>query len=262
MASWYEKTLIPWGDVREDDRLHLGDASAPAGSRDRTLARADLRRIANAQVVAQAAHGLAALDPIRHDGTTWVRSTADTAANSVVAGLVVAVPDVDTFIIQSGADVIDQAGLTAGAVHYLQDLGGIGTTPGTVEVPVLLATSASAGVLLRVGGGIPYDLALGFVGTPAASALDWLLAGRGITIASADPGSAYARTLPADGDWTATIQKNGTSVGAVTISTLGAVTWSVAADIVLAAGDRLELVAPDPADSAAADVQVVLRGSA
>lgn len=114
------------------------------------------------------------------------------------------------------------------------------------------ASGASAGV---------YDVLLGFVGTPDASVLDWMLVGRAATIAASAPGEAYARTLPADGDWTATLRKNGSSVGSVTISTAGAVSWGVSSDIVVAPGDRLELLAPGTADSALADIQVLLRGS-
>lgn len=105
-----------------------------------------------------------------------------------------------------------------------------------------------------------YDLELGFVGNPAPSAFDWMLIGRSITIDHTDPGEAHALTNPADGDWVASILVNGTSVGTVTLSTTGAVTWSITNDVSLIAGDRISLSAPATADSAAADIQVLLRG--
>ena len=255
-----------WDALAEDDRVHIGDTSAPNGSKDRTMTRADARRALQCEVISQTAHGLSPLDCVRHDGTSYVEATADTAANAIVAGVVVSVPDVDTFIVQHGGGVVDQAGLTAGSVHYLQDAGGLGTTAGTVEVPVLLATSTTAGVMLAIGAGGGggngvYDLVLGFVGNPSASVLDWLLVGRSVTIASADPGEAYARTTPSDGTWTATIKKNGTSVGTLDITTGGVVSWTVGSDISLAAGDRIEVVAPNPADSTLADVQILLQGA-
>jgi len=250
-----------WDALAEDDRVHIGDTSAPNGSKDRTMTRADARRALQCEVISQTAHGLSALDCVRHDGTSYVEATADTAVNAIVAGVVVSVPGVDTFIVQYGGDVVDQAGLTAGSVHYLQDAGGLGTTAGTVEVPVLLATSTTAGVMLAIGaggGGGVYDLVLGFTGPISASVLDWILVGRACFIDNTAPGEAFARTLPS-ADWTADIQKNGTGVGTVTISSAGVVTWSIASDISLAAGDRIELVAPDPADGTIEDVQVAFR---
>lgn len=261
MASWYDKTLMVWTELAEDDRLHVGNTSAPDTSKDRTMTRADARRALQCEVVSQTAHGLAVLDPVRHNGTAYVRATADTAANAVVAGVVVSVPNADTFIVQYGADVVDQAGLTAGSVYYLQDAGGLGTTAGTIAVPILVATSATTGRLVPLAPSVqtkPYDLVLGFVGVPSAASLDWILIARACTVAAASPGEAYAITNPS-ADWTLTIRKNSVSIGTVTISTAGAVTWSVASDVSFAAGDRVELVSPDPADSTGADVQVALR---
>lgn len=103
-----------------------------------------------------------------------------------------------------------------------------------------------------------YDLTLGFVGVPAASALDWALAPRVAVISAADPGSAYARTLPSAA-WSFDIQVNGVSVGSVSISAAGVVNWTVGSDITLAAGDRLELVAPAAPDSTGADIQVAFK---
>jgi len=115
----------------------------------------------------------------------------------------------------------------------------------TAQVDALLAALANA--------------RLGYVGMPTASQLDWLLVARDLTIPAADPGVAFARTNPADGDWIATVQLNGASQGTLTISTAGLVSWAVGADIVLAAGDRLELVAPATPDSVAADIQVAFK---
>jgi len=254
-----------WDALAEDDRVHVGDTSAPDGSKDRTMTRADARRALQCEVISQTAHGLSPLDCVRHDGTSYVEATADTAVNAIVAGVVVSVPGVDTFIVQYGGDVVDQAGLTAGSVHYLQDAGGLGTTEGTIVRPVLVATSTTAGVMLAIGAGGGggngvYDLVLGFVGNPSASDLDWLLVGRSVTIASADPGAAYARTNPG-ATWTADILKNGSSVGSVEISTAGAYSFTVASDVSLAAGDRIELESPASADGSISDIQVTLKAT-
>jgi len=141
------------------------------------------------------------------------------------------------------------------------DLQGIPTTFTPSAHAVTHAVGGSDVLTPAAIGVIPaYDQALGFVGVPVASALTWALVGRASTISAASPGSAYARVLPTAA-WTAIIQVNGVSQGTIQISTAGVITWGIGADIVLVAGDRLELVAPNPADATAADIQVVLEAS-
>lgn len=105
-------------------------------------------RRTTALLVKQTAHGLAAKDPVRHNGTAWVKSTADTAANAVVAGLVVTVLSANAFVLATGGQASGLTGLTAGAVHYLASAGGLTTTAPTIAVPVLLADTSSSGVLI------------------------------------------------------------------------------------------------------------------
>src|SRR5690606_22540326 len=107
-----------------------------------------------------------------------------------------------------------------------------------------------------------YDLQLGFAGAPGAGAADVVLAPRAVTIDDADPGEVHVGTNPTDGTATIDIQVNGVSVGSISITTGGVVTWSLAADIELSAGDTLALVAPSPADSTLADVLVAFKGIA
>jgi len=89
-------------------------------------------------------------DAVRFNGTAYVEATADTAANAEMLGLVVEVPDVDTLVFQQVGYATGLSGLTAGDFYYLQDAGGLGTTAGTVEVPVLLADSTSSGWLVPI----------------------------------------------------------------------------------------------------------------
>lgn len=112
------------------------------------------------------------------------------------------------------------------------------------------------------GGNAYYDLQLGFFGTPDAGSEDLILAARAVTIDDADPGEVFVGATPGDGTATIDIQKNGVSVGSIDITTGGDITWTVAADIELTAGDRLSLVAPSPADSTLADVIVAFKGTA
>ena len=90
---------------------------------------------------------------MRHDGSEWVQALADTAAHAVVAGIVSEVVDADNFVLTYVGQVTGLSGLTGGSLHYLQDDGSLDTTAGTVTVPVLVATSATAGVLVPMAAG-------------------------------------------------------------------------------------------------------------
>ena len=137
--------------------------------------------------------------------------------------------------------------LTEGEIGYETDTG-----------LVKVGDGASAWASLRYSF-MSFDKALGFAGAPTASQVAWALIQRSCVILAADPGSAYARTNPSDGDWVAALQVNGAGADTLTISTAGVVTWSIASDLALAAGDRLELMAPSPADSTAADIQAAFK---
>lgn len=145
-----QQTQLAAEDVLEAAIFWLTKPDATDGQRDRNATKAVLRRALQQIRVSQTAHGFSVWDCVRHDGTSYVEALATTTANAVVLGVVAAVPDVDTFVLQLAGDVTGLSGLTAGSVHYLQDAGGLGTTPGTVSVPILLATSSTAGIILSV----------------------------------------------------------------------------------------------------------------
>jgi len=111
--------------------------------------------LATEQVVVQSSHGFVAGDPIRPNGSSWVKSTADTAANAVVDSIVTEVIDIDTFVKVTSGYVEGMPALTAGAVHYLGLTGGLTTTAPTIAIPVLLADTTSTGTLMSrwMGGG-------------------------------------------------------------------------------------------------------------
>lgn len=164
----------------------------------------------------------------------------------------------------------------AGGIAWAAESGGGGAsaftdladTPGSYagQGGKLVAVNAGATALEFVtggggGGNDYYDLQLGFVGAPDAGATDIVLSARAVTIDDADPGEVYVRVNPTSAA-TIAIHKNGVSVGSISITTGGVASWTVAADIVLARGDLLALVAPTPADSTLADVLVAFRGVA
>jgi hypothetical protein len=102
-------------------------------------------------VVSKTAHGLAVKNVVRHDGTNWVKSQADTAANAVVGGMVIAVLSPDVFVVaMPGSYVSGLSSLTAGSVHYLDETtaGAMTTTAPTIQVPILLADTATSGIML------------------------------------------------------------------------------------------------------------------
>jgi hypothetical protein len=101
-------------------------------------------------VIRQATHGLSVGNVIRHNGTIWTKSQADTAANAVVGGIVIAVLSTDVFVMATAGYVAGLSGLTAGAVHYLSaaTAGALTTTAPTIAVPVLLADTTTSAVMM------------------------------------------------------------------------------------------------------------------
>lgn len=157
MARWTNSTLA--SVLADDDTVLMADMSEAAGTRDRQATLAQLRTFLGAGItvgVTQASHGLSVGDVVRFDGTDYVQATADTAGNAEAVGVVTLV-DGDDFAFQTAGVVSTLSGLTPGDLYYLQDDGSLGTSPGTVEKPVLIATSATTAVLILAisgaGGG-------------------------------------------------------------------------------------------------------------
>lgn len=105
---------------------------------------------------------------------------------------------------------------------------------------------------------IPQDYRFRFKGSPASLEEDWAVVGRACTISAASPGVGMALTPPAS-TWTADIRKNNASVGTVSISSAGVITWSIPTDIELVPGDKLSVVAPESPDGSIQDIQFLLR---
>lgn len=108
------------------------------------------------QVVSQSAHGFSEGQWLRRNGSAWALAQADSAANADVGGMVVSVLDDNAFVLATAGAVRDLSGLTDGTVYYLSATvaGAItATSPASqssayLEVPVLLADSATSGILL------------------------------------------------------------------------------------------------------------------
>jgi len=150
MGKWDTQTAIGGTVIARDDLLLVSDQSQTNGSQDRNATRSALSLAVPKYEVTESSHGLSVGDAVRFDGTNYVEATADTAANAELIGLVVEVPDTDTLVFQQVGYATGLSGLTAGDYYYLQDAGGLGTTAGTVTVPVLLADSTTSGWLLPI----------------------------------------------------------------------------------------------------------------
>ena len=170
MAKWTDKALA--GTLADDDLVLMADVSQAVGSRDRTVQLQQLRTHLGAGItvgVTQAAHGLAVGNLVRHNGTSYVKATADTAANAEAVGVVTSVPDAGTFAYQTAGVVSTLSALTPGELYYLQDNGSLGTSAGTVEKPILIATSATTAVLILAIGGASGGGGSGDVVGPASA---------------------------------------------------------------------------------------------
>ena len=95
--------------------------------------------------VAKVAHGLAVLDPIYNDASgIWQKALA-TGVGTLPTGIVSKVVDADNFeyLTSDGEYTFTAHGLLTTNVYYLQNAGGLGTTPGTVSYAVGAPTGAN-----------------------------------------------------------------------------------------------------------------------
>jgi len=169
----------------------------------------------------------------------------------------------------------DPATTTAeGVVKLAQDLGGTADLPkvrGLQAVPVS-ATAPIDGQLLTYvtadsqweAKAPAYDLVSSFVGNPGDGATVMILTfTRSVTFAANFSGSQGTVGTNPTATATYTVNKNGSSVGTIQISTAGAFTFATSggAAVSFAAGDRLTITAPSPQDATLADVGITLAGT-
>ena len=113
-----------------------------------------------ARSVVQASHGLAVGDVVRHNGTSYVKAQADSAANAEAIGIVSAVVDANNFTLTSSGLVAGLTGLTAGAVYFLSasTAGALTATEpstiGQVSKPLLWSMSTTTGVFVNQRGAV------------------------------------------------------------------------------------------------------------
>ena len=88
--------------------------------------------------ITQTAHGLAVLDCVRYNGTSWVKAKAD-AGTTTALGVVVEVIDVNSFMYAIAGRYTITHGLTVDEWYYLDDVtaGGLTSTAPTIEQPLV-----------------------------------------------------------------------------------------------------------------------------
>jgi hypothetical protein len=113
--------------------------------------------------VTQTAHGFVVGEFVRHNGTQYVKSVADSADHSEIYGLVTATPTSGSFTVLSYGFTDALSGLTAGAVYYLSPTSSGSytatepSTVGQVSKPVLLASSTTGAFLVNMRGYLVVD---------------------------------------------------------------------------------------------------------
>lgn len=140
-------------------KASVGNREAELERRIAVMERA-MRSVKTAQqdptrgVLSQSAHGFAIGSVVRHNGTSWIKSQADAAANAIVFGVVSAVPSPDIFVLATCGFIAGLSSLTSGSVHYLSasSAGAVTTTTTNAKpiIPVLFAYSTTEAIMLPV----------------------------------------------------------------------------------------------------------------
>lgn len=95
--------------------------------------------------IAQTAHGFVVGEALHHNGTTFIKAKAD-SADTLALGIVVAVPDVDTFTIAIvGRYTLTAHGFTVGEFLYVDAVtaGALTTTEPAISQPIIYVEDAN-----------------------------------------------------------------------------------------------------------------------
>ena len=159
MSKWDSQTLLGGSGVGVADLMLISDQSQAEGSQDRNITVGEASLAGHQFLVSQASHGLSVGDCVRWNGSAYVEAVATTGANALFNGVIVQVIDTNSYVIKHDGFAYGFSGLTPGSKYYLQDSGGLGTSPGTVDVPVVLAVTSTSGWLLSTAGsaGVSYE---------------------------------------------------------------------------------------------------------
>lgn len=184
----------------------------------------------------------------------------------IVGALIQAVPGGNVGVTyDDGAGTIDITGLTD---EELQDKVASWLVQGTNIT--ITYDDAGAGTITISGLSdaeiktlIPYSVPFGFTSTPISGEKLLLhVFAEAITFPDDFAGAQeYVGTNPA-ASFVMSVKQNGVAIGTITVSTLGVVTFATTAGTAaFAVGDVMEITAPSPADTIAADMAFTLIGA-
>jgi len=116
------------------------------------------------KTIQQTTHGFIVNDILRLSGGAYVKALADTIPNAQSVGIVVAVIDVNNFVIQFSGYATGLSGLTIDTLHFLDAStpGAFTTTEPEVSKPVIFADSTTSGwILPQIPIGLSVSIATG-----------------------------------------------------------------------------------------------------
>ena len=191
----------------------------------------------------------------RDNGATWDEITPVPAGTDVVVVDPGADPLPDDLPVVGGGGTKVKHGTKSGGTNNYATVSG-STTAGQIA-----AWDASGNL---VSTAAPYDIASGLAGKPGASALVLIFsAPRAVSFAGNFANSKGTAGVNPTVTATYTINKNGSGIGTIAVSTGGVVTFTTSSGAAqaLAIGDRLTVVAPSSQDATLADVAFTLAGT-
>lgn len=189
------------------------------------------------------AHGFTVGQIVRHNGTTWVKSQADTEANAAIGGMVVSIPHVNAFVIAMPGSYVVGVAVTAG-LNYLSaaTAGALTTTAPALKAPAFMADSTTTGILLAGAGGSSMPT-------------------------KTDDGWVFCTDSSGNGEWTRTLDlgKNATGgAGKIQVYSPNAAGVAVEIDgaLVTASGKKMTVREIDVCDAGVAKKMLVLASPA
>lgn len=173
----------------------------------------------------------------------------------------------DNVTITIAAGILTSNGLT-NPMTTLGDLIAGGTSGVPTRLPIgtdgQVLTARSSATLGVDYESQPYDLVSSLPGLPGSGALVFLFTARmTINFAGNFAGSEGSVGVNPTSTATYTVNKNGSSIGTIVVSTGGVVTFTTTSGTAksLASGDRMTITAPSPQDATLADVAITIAGT-
>lgn len=121
--------------------------------------------------------------------------------------------------------------------------------------------NAAAWFTIRTSQTAIYDLLVNFSGVPAVSQKWTHIASEAFTLPASLTGSEAVIATNPTSTLTVALAKNGSSIGSIAYSTLGAPTFMFASQVSFAIGDVLTATCPASPDATGADIAFTLKGT-